>query len=53
MPNGKFITSLHGQTLKRHLSGREVKASRIPADVLSTAWGDLLDHRRHLETWRG
>lgn len=37
-------------TLKGHLLEGEVKASWIPAIVLSLVWGDLLNIRRHSET---
>lgn len=52
MLNGKFIVSLRGWTLKRHLSGHAVKASWIPADVLSSAREDFFNYRRHSETVR-
>lgn len=48
MPSGKFIMSLNGQTLKMHLSGHEVKASWIPADVLSSAWRGFTESQEAL-----
>lgn len=50
MLNGKFIVSLRGWTLKRHLSGHGVNASWVPADVLSSASEDFLNYRGHSET---